>query len=511
MAESSQQFIDFASRGTFRLVSVEQIAEPLSLRFVYYSYIAEQALVVEGDFTSRAKISYHTEDFDPLASDEEIALARQIALSKYQNSSNNPTDSAKFISYDPMPTVSNYNGERLVNMGIRNLATGENKIVGVSLKSLKVIEYENNAPPSARATSDSCGLPNANQPGTARGLAGTLNLNAFEEGSSQPVWEMTVIRPSASTGGEGSGIEIRNVKYRGKSVLKRAHLPVLNVQYVSDCGPFRDFQFSEGYFQIPASGVSFPNGSSGGFAIIDSPGVATTIIETRNDTGNFQGVAVYQQTVNGVNEMVLVTEMEAGWYRYSMEWRFGFDGRIRPRFGFGSVGPNSCICITRTHHAYWRFDFDVVNPQNNVFISERGKRFLKPIKTETMLLRSLARTTSIVVQNALGNEAYWILPGKNDGSVRGPDGSIADVFGVGDIWILRFKGTPDVPSEIDDPNTTPVISINPWLSGESLTGQDVVIWYGAHQKRSDDTSLYESNQSISGMHVIGPDLYPVAW
>jgi len=32
-------------------------------------------------------------------------------------------------------------------------------------------------------------------------------------------------------------------------------------------------------------------------------------------------------------EVVLVSEMEAGWYRYVSQWRLHTDGTIRPRFG----------------------------------------------------------------------------------------------------------------------------------------------------------------------------------
>jgi hypothetical protein len=54
----------------------------------------------------------------------------------------------------------------------------------------------------------------------------------------------------------------------------------------------------------------------------------------RSDTGNFLGVAIY---VVG-NEVVLVSEMQAGWYRYVSQWRLAADGTIKPRFGFACGG-----------------------------------------------------------------------------------------------------------------------------------------------------------------------------
>ena len=77
--------------------------------------------------------------------------------------------------------------------------------------------------------------------------------------------------------------------------------------------------------------------------------------------GNFAGVAIY---VAG-SEVVLVSEMMAGWYRYITEWRFHANGTLRPRFGFAGT-QNRCTCHLHKHHVYWRFDFDIRTPGHNV-------------------------------------------------------------------------------------------------------------------------------------------------
>jgi hypothetical protein len=480
---------------------------PTMFRATFYNYTSDLAVIAEGDLAGRQPIKVREARFDPVASPEEFEAAKQLITAEAKLTARGPIE-----FYEAMPPVSNRNGERLVNIGVRNPETGDNQIVGVSFKSDSVIRYENNAPPMARAEAGAgCGVASSGQGSTGVGLAGTLSLTAMEAGNANPVWEMLVVRPSSSSGGtfEGSGVEIRDVKYRGKSVLKRGHLPVLNVQYVSQCGPFRDWQYSEGYFQIPTTGVTFPAGPSGGFAQIASPGIATTIVETGNDTGNFQGVAIYQQNVAGVNEMVLVSELNAGWYRYIMEWRFGFDGRIKPRYGFGSI-ENSCVCIQRTHHAYWRFDFDIVQPNNKVFIMERGRKFQVPVETEGAFFRNYARNRSFLIQNANGDEAYTITPNPTDSSVTDALGNLTDAFGKGDFWLFRFQGSAASPGELDDPNTDRSINIAPWLNNESLVNQDIVIWYGAHQTRKDGASFTAPNV-LTGQHVIGPELRPVRW
>lgn len=513
---SRDRSVRSAISGTkYRLVGFEYLnsetdpagTPPTMFRATFYNYVTDVAVIAEGDLAGRQAIKVREERFDPIASPEEFAAAKQMIAAEGKL-----TERGNVEFYEPMPPVSNLNGERLVNIGVRNLETGDNQIVGISFKNDSVVRYENNAPPTARAEAGAgCGVSNSGQGSTGVGVAGTLALTAMESGNSDPVWEMLVVRPSSSSGAafEGSGVEIRDVKYRGKSVLKRGHLPVLNVQYVSGCGPFRDWQYSEGYFQIPTTGVTFPAGPSGGFAQIASPGVATTIVETGNDTGNFQGVAIYQQNIGGVNEMVLVSELNAGWYRYIMEWRFGFDGRIKPRYGFGSIA-NSCVCIQRNHHAYWRFDFDVVQPNNKIFMMERGRRFQVPVETEAAFFRNYARNRSFMVQNANGDEAYVITPNLTDSSVTDALGNLTDTFGKGDFWLFRFKGTPSSPDELNDPNTNSSINIDPWLTNESLVNQDIVIWYGAHQTRKDEASFTAPNV-LTGQHVIGPELRPVRW
>jgi hypothetical protein len=146
------------------------------------------------------------------------------------------------------------------------------------------------------------------------------------------LWRFLVVRPAASSGRDGSGIELRYVDYRGRRVLHQAHVPILNVRYGNDaCGPYRDWQWQEGKIRAPGRNVA------PGFRLCSAP--AQTIMQSHTDTGDFLGVGIY---VAG-DEVVLVSELEAGWYRYVSEWRLDADGTIRPRFGFAAVS-SSCVC-----------------------------------------------------------------------------------------------------------------------------------------------------------------------
>ena len=496
------QYIDDAGTDKSQPTSI-----PTRFRVTFYDYTGDRAVVAEGDFAGKEAVNVRTELSDPGVGGEELQAAYQLV--KADADFADLFKSGK-LEYDAaMPPVSNLNGERLVNVTVKNLTDGTYQIVGVSFKDNRLVRYENNAPPLSRVSEVSCGIPSAGQGSTGQGLTGQYQMTVTGTDRT-PLWQMLIVRPSASSGasGEGSGIEIRDVKYKGKSVMKRGNAPILNVKYINDtCGPYRDWQYSEGFFNAPATGATYPNGVGGGIVVLADGQVATTAVESRTDIGNFQGVAVYQQDVGNGKEIVLVTEMNAGWYRYVMEWRFAPDGTIRPRYGFGST-TNGCVCNPRNHHVYWRFDFDIVNPTNKVFKLERGRKFQTPVTTEAAIFRDTQLKRGFLIQNSTGDEAYQITPSLNDGSVTDDFGVLNDTFGAGDFWLMQYKGAANAPLELDDPNTSAAANLAPWINNESLVNQDIVVWYGAHQFRSDDTSRPDV---ISGFHIVGPDLRPVRW
>ncbi len=118
-----------------------------------------------------------------------------------------------------------------------------------------------------------------------------------------------------------------------------------------------------------------------------------------------------------------------------------------------------------------------------------------------------------MIQNSAGDEAYQLVPGTNDGKVLNDAGTLVDTFGAGDFWLMRFKGTAGSPQEIDDDNGTvyPAANLSPWINGESMVDQDVVVWYAGHTTRQDDSSRTSSPQVISGSHILGPVLRPIRW
>ena len=399
-------------------------------------------------------------------------------------------------AYQPMPPyidVQNPDGstDRTVMVGIRT-EEGDvrHRIVGVLSDGRVVLNPEGVPQPSTAdceppAPQGGCSSAGGPDQVRVRVVQGALTL-----------WDFILVRPRASSGVNGSGVELRFVDYRGQRVLYRAHVPILNVQYGdagarAGCGPtYRDWQNQEACFH--ATGAD-PVGS--GFRVCSSP--PQTILESGVDGGNFAGVALWYDG----HELRVVSQLSAGWYRYVSDWRLRNDGSIGPRFGFaGTLNP--CTCQVHTHHAYWRLDFDILTAGNNVVEEYNNPPIIAGAnwhtkKFEIRRPRDAGHQRYWRVRNRGAFRGYAIVPGGHDGT--------ADAYGVGDLWVLRYHG-----NELDDGQgftTDPALSragIDKFINGESVDGQDVVIWYAGHFRHD------EAHPDPAG-HVVGPDLRPFNW
>jgi hypothetical protein len=462
-------------------------------RITVYDYTRNRCVFINIKSLKSKAVEIVESGFQPEPNDEEFESAVQIMLKHFAHLQKHHEKKSIRI-YRPMPPILEEQSptgeiERTVHVGIQSYTPDvRNEIIGVNMITHKLVQFERRAPVLSHAGDSLCGVNDASQGTTAKGTAGQCWVTVKQGG--QEIWKFLVIRPAASSGTKGSGIELKFVDYKKKRVLYQAHVPILNIRYDNDaCGPYRDWQYSEGAFNANGTDVA------PGIRLCNSP--ATTILDTDNDTGNFKGVAIYVQG----QEVVLVSEMEAGWYRYISEWRLNSNGDITPRFGFGAV-QNSCVCNLHHHHVYWRFDFDIETPGNNLV-----QEFNDPILVgnshwhnksfEIRRLKDSSRKRKWKVQNTTSARAYEIIPGANDG--------VADSFGIGDLWVLRYHGS----SEFDDGYTgtggTPEQCkehIDNFINGEEVINKDVVIWYAAH---------FTHDVNVETGHIVGPLLKCVKW
>jgi len=297
-----------------------------------------------------------------------------------------------------------------------------------------------------------------------------------------PIWTFDFVRPSNSSGGDGSGLELRDVYYDGHLVFKRAHTPILNVEYdPGGCGCFRDWSFSEA--NMEADGVQ-----TGSCVALSTPGTVRTTCDTGvgGTPGSFKGVAFEEYK----DELVLTTHMSAGWYRYRMKWHFYLDGRIWPEYSF-AANDATCTSVTHRHHVYWRFDFDLDGPANDA-VTE-----VNPVQdTSTLITTEDDRTWGNgtdgiywLVEDQVTGAAYRIVPSAADLLLP------VDPFSIADAIVLRYNA-----SEIHDGSASCAINFNSEINGEDVNGQDIVFWYRAGASHTGGSGF--------DCDIVGPMLSP---
>jgi hypothetical protein len=283
-----------------------------------------------------------------------------------------------------------------------------------------------------------------------------------------PVWEFCMLTPLNSSGPNGAGLEIFDAFYNGHQVFKRAHAPILNVLYApGGCGCFRDWSDSEVRFEaITASGPA--SSSGGGYVdVVQPPRTVCEVGGSAGDLGSFSGVAAERLA----DQLVLTTQFQAGWYRYTMRWMFHQNGSFSGWFGFAAV-PAGCVSSDHTHHNYWRIDFDVDGagsdsiervpggqPPQGIPQTRPGRQF------NGMEATYVAGPPDWRVRDTVTGRGFNLRPGP----------SIAvDSFSVSDYWFLNYS-----PNEIDDagqPGPSCAIKISNFINSQPVSNTDVVFW-----------------------------------
>jgi subtilisin-like proprotein convertase family protein len=486
-----------------RVISVRPRAyDPTRFDATIYDYTVEKAfdLVLDARGKELSRTALTEQPARPL---NELADAEAIVR---ENESFAPALAAGALTlYEPMPPVTvDTDGRRLVNVGVISQAPAgasieKNEIVSVHIPTGLVVRYPSGAPETSRAALLACGPP-----GSGCGYAtGPCSYYQIIWPAVDPVWKLNIRHPNCtnSVQGDGTGLELTDVYYKGRLILKRAEVPVLNVLYSGNtCGPYRDWLDSEDCFQ--AVGTDVPAAGSG-VRIANAP--PSTLCESGipgSDAGNFKGVAIFDQG----DALWIMTETNAGWYRYVMEWRLHLDGTIEPIFGFGATS-NSCTCSLHYHHAYWRMEWgiDAVSdgttddPATGIATLERRRAGTQdqydPIATEGTFVRPVLDGDRDYwrIKNPVTGNGYVVQPGALDGNANG------DTYGKWDFAALALNA-----GQIDDPNSNTSINVAPWVSGEALgVTKRLVTWYHATFTHDDPNGTGEACE------LAGPKFVPL--
>jgi hypothetical protein len=311
-------------------------------------------------------------------------------------------------------------------------------------------------------------------------------LRWIEWPANHPVWSLCWVSPDESSGIDGAGLELRDVFYKGKRVLRRAGVPLINVDYdAGGCGSYRDWQHTLMNFEadnaVGPPGSRYAEPTHPPRTMCDHPGM---------DAGDFQGVAAW----NTPEQLVLTTQLQAGPYRYVHRWTFRLDGSIDARIAFTSI-IDPCNVKPHNHHAYWRLEFGIGGDGKDY--AEEAKPGIPAdvtrwdrFQAETSRRNDPVRGGAWRVLSSSGQRGYDI--------VSSPENGVADSWAVADFWILALH-----PDEIDDGGARQgtkqsAVQLNRYVNGESVNGANIVIWLHAMDRHEGNTRC----------HFVGPTLKP---
>ena len=181
---------------------------------------------------------------------------------------------------------------------------------------------------------------------------------------------------------------------------------------------------------------------------------------------------------------------------------------------------NSCVCFSHNHHVFWRFDFDVVSPQNTVreyqtedriYGAQAINRSSGTVITPITLERNITRSTSLFrfweVRNNSTGAGYLIYPGEEDG--------VADTYARGDLWILRYYAN-ELDDGVNQTGGSTEARLDNFVNNESVDNQDIVVWYHASFIHNDEGQMRPVRDEGGRPIFIeeerrGPNLYPINW
>jgi primary-amine oxidase len=304
-----------------------------------------------------------------------------------------------------------------------------------------------------------------------------------------------------------AGVILRDVNFRGRTVLKYAGLAEIFVPY--NRGQPRPTDFGPGIAQQMEELIPGRDCIPGSLRC-----------QTFNADGKEEGppLVMLHEESTGLSykggsgraygkKLTLWNVYNLGGYHYINRWSFHDDGCLVPEIGltgslnhtgtgdaspYGSlVGRNGqgtkVFAPSHVHNIYYCLDFDIDGPENNVveefnFHQDKpgslsGTHSWKPILTESSRPWSAANFRSWRVvnrksKNALGlPRSYELIPGGN-GVFRG---GAAETYAQAELWVTRYH-SEEYPIE-----TRPLsVALPSYVNNESVDRQDVVVWYVLH-------------------------------
>jgi Cu2+-containing amine oxidase len=319
-------------------------------------------------------------------------------------------------------------------------------------------------------------------------------------------WSLSWSIPSLN----GEGLVISKADYKGRRVLFRAGAPFVLVPYHSNSPTFKDGLAPQcGGLPFLALKPTAPNVPSWELP----PGSLASNDNQYNAGSNPGGAVLVEQLPAGWTEpakLVLWAKLQCGNYQYIHRWEFQADGTISAEIGLGGrlLRFVPAGTVAHIHNFYFRLDFDIDGSANNQV--ERlahlglgtGQDQWTPILTEGKQAVNPGQFTKWRVRNKAAkangqSRSYELVPGS--------DGAADGTYSTGDVWVLRYISGGEDGASVGC--TDNVLETN-YASGQSIDGEDVVVWYCLREHHTPRPLGEETNvltYHFDGFHIAPRD------
>lgn len=218
--------------------------------------------------------------------------------------------------------------------------------------------------------------------------------------------------------------------------------------------------------------------------------------------------------VKDENALKVFSIAKVGAYVYIPQWVFYDDGRIEPsilatgslqRFNNNSPAQGWLVSqgkigLSHMHNYFWRLDFDLNGTPNNDVAKEinftaSGGKLSKTVTTFSgEVARSLSpssRRSWLISDGSQRNAknhliGYEIRLNEAGHREKGPS---YEAYTYNDFYVTRAKDCEQIASHNSRINSNCEDSLDKFVNGQSLAGQDLVAWVGVsfyHMPRSED-------------------------
>ncbi len=234
-----------------------------------------------------------------------------------------------------------------------------------------------------------------------------------------------------------TGLTLTNVRYKNHQILYQASFPVMRVEYLNDaCGPFADILWNGNYLPISTH-------------------------EAINACG---GSKLCKRTFEKDGEAFLELGVNAKLGEYEIYQSYVFSDR---GYVDALVFSRGLQCAEdHTHHAHWRFDFDIDGSASDQVFRNAG--FL-----QTREFNDKRDATAYwSIQDSVTGTRVEITPGADDG--------FPDAFSQWDVAVRKYNS-----DESDVWLWGPRGEIGAlFLNNENIDREDSVFWYVTHLDHS---------------------------